>query len=90
MTEQPASAFSAPRRYASENILTSCIWGTKPASLVVESLGHDPAEFLRVFEHTAEDARLQLQIQGAVTPLQLSVTYQVLNIKYSIHDHTAA
>ena len=50
--------------YALEQLVPSCVWGTKPADLVALSIGFDPSETLYQFSNTAEDASIQLQCLG--------------------------
>jgi len=50
--------------YALEQLVPSCVWGTKPADLVALSIGFDPSYVLHNFSNTAEDAAIQLQCLG--------------------------
>ena len=50
--------------YALEQLVPSCVWGTKPADLVALSIEFDPSETLYRFSNTAEDASTQLKCLG--------------------------
>eukprot|EP00939_MAST-03C_sp_MAST-3C-sp1_P001708 g1708.t1 len=50
--------------YATEQLISSCVWTTKPADLVALSIGYEPSEILYTFEDNAEDAARRLRCLG--------------------------
>lgn len=51
--------------YAYEQLIPSCVWGTKPAHLIAVSIDADPSVLLRSFrDNNAADAAVQLQSLG--------------------------
>lgn len=50
--------------YALEQLVPSCVWGTKPAELVALSIGMDPDSILHNFSSSEEDAAAQLHQMG--------------------------
>ncbi|RQM09658.1 hypothetical protein DD237_007100 [Peronospora effusa] len=73
-------------KYATHNFLASCIWETRAPELVVQSLGLDPMQLLKVFDPatSSADAALQLKVMNVFTARAMlagfMVVTQLLNI----------
>jgi hypothetical protein len=73
-------------KYATHNFLASCIWETRAPELVVQALGLEPSQLLRVFHPATSgaDAALQLHIMSVFTARAMlagfMVVTQLLNI----------
>ncbi|OQR90112.1 hypothetical protein ACHHYP_05806 [Achlya hypogyna] len=71
-----AIAFIA--EYAYENFASSCIWDTRPASLVARALDLHPDEILYVFTDSPEDAQRMLTILGLRTQRALVAGFMLI------------
>jgi hypothetical protein len=72
--------------YALDNLACSCIWMTKPAMLIAEALGQDPAVLLHPEFvdgagqiHSADAALRQLQVQGLHVTRSMLAGFVVIN-----------
>eukprot|EP00949_MAST-11_sp_MAST-11-sp1_P002877 g2877.t1 len=64
--------------YGLEQILPSCIWGTKDAHLIARSLDLDPIIALRNFESGAEDAAIQLRAENLAATRSITAGFMLL------------
>ena len=50
--------------YAAEQLVSSCVWGTKPAEWIALSIGMDPSDIFREISMSPEDSSLRLKGLG--------------------------
>ena len=68
--------------YGYENLFASCIWVTKDANLIAQSMGLNHEEFIENFSlhaNTAEDATKQLRIQGLYVARSLVAGFTLIS-----------
>lgn len=62
-TPRPKGAWRFCLRYGALQILPSIIWVTKPADVIVRSMGKDPSKYLRKFDlHNLQDSKASLRV----------------------------
>lgn len=79
-------------RYGAHQVLPSIIWNTKPAAVVVRSMGKNPQSFLRNFDlnNNLVDAKMSLRITTAQTLRSVLAGFvgiaQILRLCHSAAD----